>query len=292
MTNVKITELFVENPQTTLAATDQILLSVDVGATPDSGAIQKSDLFTQIEDETLFAYSATTVTTGNVTAAEYTHYDLTIAGLTANRDFNLPTPSAAGKRVSLRVLDGDATYALLIKANAVEITRVFIIGETLEFMSYGTGAGDWAISKDGRKRCLGGGSREATQAIDTGTFTKIAIDNELADVGGIVDIATNDRIDIRRAGVYNVVGFTAIAGLDDQEYVDALVYVNGAATLAATNFVSYAGANVTHKVTTGPKLLTLAVGNYLELYVRHNEGATQNTGTGASACYILVEEKL
>lgn len=63
-----------------------------------------------------------TVTTSNVTAAENKVYNLTIAGLTANRNFTVPVASAAGQYLTMNIIDGDDTYyMILIGASTVTI---------------------------------------------------------------------------------------------------------------------------------------------------------------------------
>lgn len=239
-----------------------------------------------------FSYSAISVTTANVSAAEGITYDCTIAGLTANRDFNLPTPSAAGKEISLRIRDGDDTFALIVKANGVEITRLFIAGEYLKLRSYGTGAGNWQIETDGRKACIGSASRSTAQTITDSTATKILLNTTDVDVGDIVDSTTNRRINIRRAGNYTITGFGSILNLDDQEQISVRVFKNGAELFRSVIFISAATANQTGRLQIGPKLVALAAADFIELYVFHNEGANQNTDTSPSEPWLAVEEKL
>lgn len=96
-------------------------------------------------------------TTANQTAAVNTRYFATIAGLTANRDFILPTP-AVGNQVELNIVDGDDTYAFIIKGAsgvtinggtaATEWSRLFIKGETVRFVANTTS--NWQVVADAR----------------------------------------------------------------------------------------------------------------------------------------------
>lgn len=96
-------------------------------------------------------------TTANQTAAVNTRYFATIAGLTANRDFILPTP-AVGNQVELNIVDGDDTYAFIIKGAsgvtinggtaATEWSRLFIKGETVRFVANTTS--NWQVVADER----------------------------------------------------------------------------------------------------------------------------------------------
>lgn len=235
-------------------------------------------------------YTATTVTTGNVTAVSENFYDCTIAGMTADRDFNLPTPAAAGERIALRVLDGDNAFELIIKANSVEITRVFIANEYMSFVSTGTGAGDWKIEVDGRVACLAVAERQAAQAILHNTVTLVEIDTAIINRGDLLDVSSGYRATARRAGYVDVTVYTSIEGIDDGERIQARIYKNGSLLVSNTQWSStpVGNANLTALVT---KRFSVAVGDYIQAYIYHDEDATQNTVT-ASPPYLEVEEIL
>lgn len=232
-------------------------------------------------------YNASTITTANLTCAEDNVYNCTIAGLTANRNAVLPAPSAAGKTIRINILDGDATYVLIIIGDtgvtinggsaATEWSRLFIAGESVTLES--TSVTNWNVIQDGRIACRGIAERQAAQSINSASNTKIELDAEIVDRGGIVDVATNDRIDIRRAGVYDISGFISLgAVMDDQEALSCQIYIDGAIVLSIKQYVSSASTNNTTFVEVR-KLMSLAAGQYVELYVYHNEGGAQNTDT-------------
>lgn len=237
-------------------------------------------------------YNATTVTTGNVTAASGNHYDLTIAGMTADRDFNLPTPAAAGEKIALRVLDGDATYELICKANSVEITRVFIAGETLEFMSTGTGAGDWKVSDDGRIPCHGILERQSAQSIASNTYPVVVqLTTEVKDVGDIADNSTY-KITLRRGNTYTIIGVVIFANaFSDQKNVQSLIHINNTLDTYQITYIST-------PTTTQPGMArviydrVLSAGDYIELVGYHNQGAAVNTGTTVGYPQLSVKEIL
>lgn len=219
------------------------------------------------------------VTTSNVTVAEDTHYVLDVSGMTANRDFSLPTPSAAGKRVKVTLSVGDATYALLLKRNSTELTRIFITNESMELVSVGTGAADWVISVDGRIPCMAVLQRQAAQSINNITVTKIAFDTAVINRGDMGDITTNDRVDIRRDGFYESAGFLSISNvLDDQEFLEAELYVDNVIKKFKRDYVSFATGNVfASPEVTDRRPLT--AGQYIDFRAYHTEGAAQNTDT-------------
>lgn len=280
----------------TTDAHDASAISVDDSGfsniTGDDVQTVLADIDSQIDAGGGLAYNAVTVTTGNVTAASGNHYDCTIGGMTANRDFNLPTPSAAGEECAVRVRDGDDTYALIIKANSVEITRLFIAGEFMQFMSYGTGAGDWQVKIDKRIPCLGYAERQATQNVSNNTLTKIALDASVIDQGNIVDVTTNDRINIRRAGRYDLTAFTSIDNLESNDNLQSLIHVNGVEFWRNIMWSSYGASNNAETCQAGPKLYQASVGDYIEVYIKFLEGAAQNTLTGGRSPGLLVKEIL
>lgn len=223
--------------------------------------------------------SVASVTTSNVTGVEDTHHILDISGLTANRDFNLPTPTAAGKRVRVTISTGDAVYVLIVKVNSSEVTRLFITNETLEFVSTGTGAGNWQLSDDGRINSIGIMERRTSQTINNTTDTKVQLSTKVKDVGDICDNTTNYRITVRRAGSYDITAYLALdAQLDDQEVVAVYLYINGTLDRIQQTFISFGTAN-----RTGVTLLNikkeLVAGDYIEMNAYHTEGAAVNTNT-------------
>lgn len=96
----------------------------------------------------IFTSTDVTVTTSNVSAVEQRTYNLTIAGLTANRNFILPAPSAAGKRITVNLIDGDDTYFIILigdtsitingGSSATEFHRIQTKGRSITFESTST----------------------------------------------------------------------------------------------------------------------------------------------------------
>ena len=153
----------------------------------------------------------TTVTTANVSASANNVYNCTIAGLTANRNFVLPTPSAAGEIIRVNVLDGDADYALILIGDAgvtinggsaaTEWSRLYTAGETVTLES--TSTSNWQVIEDGRIPSVTKiyGSSSIAQSIPSASTTVIEFDNVEFDNAAAADLA-NNRVDIRRDGKY------------------------------------------------------------------------------------------
>jgi hypothetical protein len=246
---------------------------------------------------TALTYNNSTITTANLTCAENNVYNCTIAGLTANRNAVLPAPSAAGKKITINILDGDASYVLIVIGDtgvtinggsaATEWSRLFIAGESVTLES--TSTTNWQVTIDGRKPCLGIAERQAAQSINDVTNTKIALDAEVYDRGDIVDVATNDRINIRRAGIYDVSGYLGLTfALDDQERSAVFLYIDGVENIRNQSWVSSASANQ-YATTQVRKIYSLTAGQYIELYAYHNEGGAINTDTIYPPSLTVVE---
>ena len=118
--------------------------------------------------------------------------------------------------------------------------------------------------------------RDAAQSLATSTTTKIAFDAEEFDVGGIADPTTNDRFDIRKPGKYLVHASAYVPGLDLGEYVTVAIFKNGASLYGNNRASTATDQGATNEVST---VMDLVAGDYLEMYIWHNEGASQNTST-------------
>lgn len=121
-------------------------------------------------------------------------------------------------------------------------------------------------------------ARNAAQSISSGSETKIAFDTVQYDNAGMADVTTNDRITIQRDGKYLVCAISSLGGIDDSEYADIRVTKNG-----SPNYILYlAIASPVANQTVSPhrcEPVDLSAGDYIELFVYHNEGASQDTKT-------------
>lgn len=270
-----------ENPDvTTLSATDKLMVIV--------GGLLKEIEFSDFELELgILSHNDSTITASNLSCVKNNVYNCTIAGLTANRNAVLPAPSEAGEKIRINIVDGDATYALIIIGDtgvtinggsaATEWSRLFIAGETVTLES--TSTSNWQVIEDGRIPCLAVLERQAAQSVNSATSTKIALDAAVVNRGSIGDVTTNDRIDIRRAGNYDVRCFVSFSNvIDDQEFVEVELYVDGGLARFSRVYVSTSGSNQ-HALAQLAHIDAFTAGQYLELYGYHNEGAAQNTDT-------------
>lgn len=268
-----------------------------IGAVSDPGGTP-TDVYITPADMGFVKVNASTITTGNLACSEGNQYDCTIGGLTANRNAVLPAPSAAGRYIRLNIVDGDDTYALIIIGDtgvtinggsaATEWSRIRTKGESVTLES--TSTTNWNVVIDRRIRCLGVAERQAAQNIasQASPDTKVLLDTSIINVGGMVDVVTNNRINIWRPGNYKIVGHTTIEGLDSTERIITLIYVDGSAVNFTASYLS-ASASVSSAQMSIYK--TLTAGQYVGLWMNHNEGAAQNTSTSFPP-FLVVEEIL
>ena len=256
---------------------DDWLCSLDPGDAKDA-LDELASRVTTLEDEGGgggLTYSASTVTTGNVTGVEGTLHALTIAGLTAERKFTLPTPSAAGKYCGMIILDGDADYSMMPQINSVDVDgyNLFIAGELLIWISTGTGATDWEVYEDGRIKCKAKMHLASAQTITTGTNTIIEHDTPDWNIGDILDIS-NYRFVPRRAGKYEMkCGITF--NLADQDRITTWIMLDGS---AISRFDSYHSSGSTSNIAVESSLTyELSAGALITHQCRHEYGSDRDT---------------
>lgn len=229
------------------------------------------------------------VTTANVTGVEGTLHNLDVSGMTANRDFNLPTPSAASQRIGVRLDVGDAAYTLIVKINSTEWSRLAITGEIVTFVSTGTGAGDWAVEIDGRIAFATRITNTAAQSIPNNTATTVTLDEEDTDfsVGDCADTVTSS-IDCRRSGKYRICGFARydnISAAATRVYLRLIESAGGTAIAACEK-----GALInTYPTMEIARELYLTAGVSYSLQIYQNSGSSQNTYASTPVSLEIVE---
>ena len=242
-------------------------------------------------------YNAVSVTTSDVSAVEDSYYNLTVGGMTADRNFKFPAPSAAGKVIEWFINDGDDLYELIFKgdtgvtinggAAATEWSREFIAGESGRAVS--TSTTNWQIVFDGRIPCHAQMTLSSNDATNiAATLTLPTWDTANINVGNICDLV-NYRVNIRRAGKYIVSGdYRAATNITSGQYVFLQIFINGTAgTLVATSDSRSSASSTTASSAISPRTAVCAVGDYLD-YWYLPEAA--NKGINASKSFFEVRE--
>ena len=231
-----------------------------------------------------------TVTTGNITLVEHTIHNQTIAGLTANRQNIFPVPTAIGKEITINTKDGDADY-VMIPIGAATVTlnggsaataddeyRQFIAKESTTWVS--TSLTNWQLKIDGRISCLSYVRKSTAQTITNNLWTKILVNANDIDRGDINDVVTNYRVTLKRPGNYDFAGIFQITGIDDGDRYLTGIYVNGTSYYGLGAYAG-GGTNAGAGFPTGVVPRPCIVGDYIELWGYHLEGADQDTNTAA-----------
>lgn len=246
----------------------------------------------------LMVTDAQPVTTTDVTASIGTHYELTVSGLTADRNFILPT-AAVGDRIRVKLMtDAPATYELIIKgaatvtinggSPATEWSRLFIDNEVVEFRA--TSGTNWDVVNDGRNICLFRYEvTTASQQLAESTFEKLTnLDTEVFDDGNFWD-STNNRIIPRRIGKYAFVVTVTMGSQEDQDKQITALYKNGTQdNRVGRSAMSSPGTDVTGFSGTLTSE-TDTLGDYFEVFVYSSSShASSNIQTGTHLhCWFL-----
>ena len=215
-------------------------------------------------------------------------------GAAGNFAVTLPASPSNGDKVRVTLITDHATRKVTIDRNGSNVmgstsTGTFDLcreSDTIDFCYVGGDTG-WAVSTDIRThRCLL--RRDAAQSLADATETKIAVDAETFDYGEIGDIATNDRVDIRRHGVYLIVGRGGTASLTTGSTRRNSIRVNGsevASSTVAVTALSGSAMYVAH-------CAELTAGDYVELWMYQDSAGAVDTSTSAGTLPTLFVQEL
>lgn len=200
------------------------------------------------------AYTVTLPTAGSV--AGKTYYIKNID--TGSDDITIATNGA-------ETIDGEASLVLYVYNDAIRI------------VSDGT---NWRIVADERipHKCVL--TRDAVQTISNTTNTEILFDAEGVDNAemGLSDGTNGNSITIQRAGEYIVTADWTSQDTDANEYTRTYINVNGVAARVNQSRNVTANSLCTSTVT---YTATFAAGDYIDMWIQHNEGANMDTEAAA-----------
>ena len=117
----------------------------------------------------------------------------------------------------------------------------------------------------------------SNQSLSTNTTTKAQCDTENWDTDSAYDNSTNYRFTVPsgKDGKYVFNAGSSVAYLDDGEYLQLFLYKNGS-SINAFPVRQYSGGGDYQLTYSFSYTVSLVAGDYMELYIRHNEGASQN----------------
>ena len=119
--------------------------------------------------------------------------------------------------------------------------------------------------------------KTSTQSISSASFTKLTWDAEDWDTDSAF---ASDKFTVPsgEAGKYYFQVTTEFANIDDGEFVQVLFYKNGSSQAGTTARWYSPGSNDDVRARTNV-ILDLSAADYVEAYVYHNEGSSQNASS-------------
>ena len=120
------------------------------------------------------------------------------------------------------------------------------------------------------------------KTISNTTATKVTFDAEDIDTDGA--FASNKfTVPSGKGGMYHLIAGTRMPYLDDNEKLEVYFYINGSAQSRGETIDFYGGGSNDDNVRfTTSATFVLTETDYVEIYVRHNEGASQPIDGGSS----------
>lgn len=287
MANVKITDL--TSLSGAMAGADLFEMVDDVAGTPASRKVTAA----VVREYSNMAQA--TGTDANTTMAANTLYTVDMsAWATADRTYTLPAVAAVGDRIGIMVTAGDASHELLVTAasgdtlngiaGGTEWSRLFITNEVV-IMRCVVANATWVVEYDGRIPSYATGYPNDISTNSAATATVAPLVNAISDSGGMLDTTTNFRIDIRRAGKYEInVSMRGLNAPSAAQAQNVYAYKNGAALLS----MQIRTASTSVEQCAVAKDFPLAVGDYIQLYFLHTQvnlgvrGSSQVTWCGVT----------
>ncbi|WP_143690358.1 C1q-like domain-containing protein [Williamsia sterculiae] len=127
--------------------------------------------------------------------------------------------------------------------------------------------------------------RNASYAFPSGTATKIPFDSKTFDTGSNFDAITSYRFVAPATGYYQFSGAIEMTVLANT-HMFVSIYRNGVEYYRGHEGPSTQGSNSNSTRTVSPPLISLSIGDYVELYGFQNQGSNATTGTGQFATYF------
>lgn len=239
--------------------------------------------------------SNTTITgTTTLTSADFGKLFF-LGGTVADYTVNLPT--AVGNTGSILYFSALTTLTKLVTldGNSSETingatTKVLWAGEAIGLISDGS---NWSVVFIQNRPMYAAIRNTANQSgVSSATFTKVTLGTLVEDNFGTIADTANSKMTIRRAGRYRVTVTTAWSNISaaNANRMIAGIYLNGSFQFGKEEAGLVGGFNVV----TATRVMTLAVGDFIENYAYQNSGNSQSLFGSATnnSCFILIEEIL
>ena len=119
------------------------------------------------------------------------------------------------------------------------------------------------------------------QSIGNNSFTKAQWNAKYWDTNSDFDITTNYRFTASVAGLYQMGKGIAIDNIADQAYIRVSIYKNGSETnpnAQGLNMITESSGTTPHQANVST-LIDVDVGDYFEVYIKHNHGSSRDWRT-------------
>ena len=119
------------------------------------------------------------------------------------------------------------------------------------------------------------------QAIGNNSFTKAQFNAKYWDTNSDFDITTNYRFTASVAGLYQMGTGITIDNIADQAYIRVSIYKNGSETnpnAQGLNMITESSGTTPHQANVST-LIDVDVGDYFEVYIKHNHGSSRDWRT-------------
>ncbi len=228
------------------------------------------------EQETSGIAAAATTTASTTLTLDQ---EVVLCNNTSNITVTLPTAVGnSGKPYTLKKI-GNNTATVTIDAAGSETIDgattllLYIRYDSVAIISDGS---NWYISQDGRQPHAALVYRSSNQSIANGAEVRVNFNAAIYDRGGIADTTSDGRIEIRRAGVYTIMGYFGVENTNSI-FTQCRISVNGTERTIGmlTSVTALYHRNLVHGT------LFLNAGDYVNLIVIQDTGAAINSGTGS-----------
>lgn len=172
--------------------------------------------------------------------------------------------------------------------STIKVSQISPLGtDSTKTITIGSFSNGDTIAGPGSNKPMVKARRTSTQSISNNTWTKVIWNTADVNEGSAYDTSTGTfTVPANYGGKYQIYGLVNAGGTpDDGERVDISIYKNGSqdAYTVVQTFSPTGDTPVTAQVNT---ILDLAAGDYIEMYMRHNEGGTQNLEAERNGFFI------
>jgi hypothetical protein len=204
--------------------------------------------------------------------------NIVFANNSGDISITLPSPATAtGRAYYIKKISSNTNTVTILPSSSETIEGgsalvLFVRFDSVRLVSDGS---NWYILEDAIKlHAASLGRAVAVQSVPNNANTKILLDTTDLDVGGLADVTTNRRINIRRTGAYLVTASTYfVPGANKR--IDANIFVNGTNVRMGNS----GSSDNTDGTSTQSSIINLNAGDYIELWVYHMASGALNTST-------------